>query len=444
MITSFLGTFMASALNLSIPNLEAQFQISAALVGWVITSYTIAIAAFSVPLGKLADATGRRRILIIGIAGFIVTSLLCITAPNIWALLVLRVLQGTFESMFTTTNIAILLDAYPGRERGRVLGLSISCVYIGLSAGPVVGGYLNQAFGWKSIFVATAILSLISLIMAVRGIPKGNEAMVSSKTDVKGNILYVVAIIVTLYGLTNLSMMKYAWVILLAGLALGVAFFLVEAKTEDPVIRVTMFSDDMAFTFSNLAALLNYGATFAISYLMSIYLQMVMGYPSQTAGLILIAQPVMQAAFSPVMGKLSDRVAPYKLASTGMAVCALGLVLFSMISLTTPLWYILAALVLSGFGFALFSSPNTNAIMSCVEKKDYAVANSIVGTMRTVGHSSSMAVVTIVMGITLGNSALNEVVPADLVHTMKIIFIIFIVLCVIGTFLSLKRSKVQK
>lgn len=443
MISSFLGTFMGSALNLSIPNLEAQFQVSAALIGWVITGYTVAVAAFSVPLGKLADAKGRRRILLAGIGGFSIVSLLCTVSSNIWMLLFFRILQGIFGAMFSATNVAILLSAYPGRERGRVLGLSVSSVYVGLSVGPVVGGYLNHAFNWQSIFIATAIIGFIALFMGIKGIPKHSEVTESGRIDVMGNILFIVSIAVTLYGLTNLSIMKYAWVILLCGIALGVTFFCVEAKAKDPVIRVAMFSEDMAFTFSNLAALLNYGATFAISYLMSIYLQVVMGYPSQTAGLILIAQPIMQALFSPMMGKLSDRIAPYKLASGGMALCAMGLVLFYMVSVDTSLWFILTALVISGFGFAMFSSPNTNAVMSCVQPKDYAVANSILGTMRTVGHSSSMAVVTIVVGIVLGNTPLNGATPEELVKTMKIIFMIFIVLCVIGTFLSMKRSKVK-
>lgn len=443
MITSFLTTFMGSALNLSIPNLEVEFGASAALIGWVITSYTLAVAALSVPLGKIADITGRRRIFIWGIGGFAFITLLCIFSVNIWIMLALRVLQGFAAAMIFATNNAILISAYPGSERGRVLGLSTASVYVGLSIGPVVGGFLNQHFNWKSIFIVSAALSVAALVIAVRGIPKKANAKQMSTLDIPGNILYMACIVLSLYGLTNLSMMKYAWVILALGLALGVVFVLVERKAEDPVIRVTMFTDDMAFTFSNLAALLNYGATFAISYLMSIYLQIVMGYESQIAGLILIAQPAVQALFSPMMGKLSDRIAPYKLASIGMAFCAAGLVLFFMVSVHTPLWFILMALVVSGFGFALFSSPNTNAVMSCVEKKDFAVANSILATMRTVGHSSSMAIVTIVVGFVLGETALDACQPAQLVHTMHIIFAIFVVLCVIGIFLSLKRSKVE-
>lgn len=446
LLTSFMTTFMGSALNLSIPNLESDFQVGASLIGWVVTTYTLTVAAFSVPFGKLADAVGRRRILLPGISIFGLCSLGCGFAGNIWLLLALRILQGIGAAMIFATNNPILISVYPPTERGRVLGMSTAAVYVGLSVGPVIGGFLNHHLDWHSIFFLTVILALVSFSLAIKSIPAEIDAkqMESKgpKADLAGNLLYIVCIVITLYGLSNLSAMKYGWAILVGGLLLGVAFVYAESKEENPVIRISMFTQDKAFTFANLAALLNYGATFAISYLLSIYLQVVMGYTSQTAGLILIAQPLMQALFSPMMGKLSDRMPPYKLATAGMCFCVAGLILFALVGEETSIVFILGALILSGFGFALFSSPNTNAIMSCVQPKDYSVANSILSTMRTVGQSSSMAVVTIVVGLTLGNQSLNSVSPADLVSTMHIIFGIFVVLCAVGVGLSMQRRNV--
>jgi len=442
-VTAFITTFMGSALNLSIPTLETQFQVSAALIGWVVTAFTLAVAALSVPMGKIADAKGRRRILITGIISFAVISFICAFAVNIWMMLFLRVLQGIAASMIFATNNAILISVFPGSERGRVLGISTASVYVGLSVGPVVGGFLNGTLGWQSIFVLSGIIALIALFFASRGIPKTDKGDRSGSFDLAGNVLFIAMVTAFLYGLTNLSVMKYGWLIMVAGLALAGVFAMVEGKAKDPVIRVSMFTHDSVFTLSNLAALLNYGATFAISYLVSIYLQVVMGYSSKYAGLILIFMPVVQAAFSPVMGKLSDKVPPYKLSSAGMGLCVLGLVLFSFLSVTTPLWYVIMTLIIVGFGFALFSSPNTNAIMGCVDRADYSVANSILATMRTVGHSSSMAIVTIVVGFTLGTTALADATPAVLIGTMHKCFYIFIVLCVVGVFMSLKRRKEQ-
>ncbi len=448
MLTSFLTTFMGSALNLSIPNLEADFQVGATLIGWVVTSYTLSVAALSVPFGKVADAAGRRKVLLSGVGLFCFFTLACAFAWNIWVLLGLRILQGISASMIFATNNAILISAHAPSERGRVLGLSTAAVYVGLSLGPVIGGFLNHHFDWHAIFYLSSAVGLVTLTLAIKGIPAGFDAehggaSGGAKLDVPGNLLYIACIVISLYGLTNLSTMDYAWAILLSGLAVGAAFVRVELKVENPVIRISMFTGDKAFAFSNVAALLNYGSTFAISYLMSIYLQVVMGYTSQTAGLILIAQPVMQALFSPMMGKLSDRIAPYKLATAGMGCCVIGLTLFFCVGVDTSLLFIFAALILSGFGFALFSSPNSNAIMACVQPQDYSVANSILATMRTVGQSASMAVVTIVVGFTMGSQALADASPADLVGTMHIIFGIFICLSLVGVVLSMQRRKVD-
>ena len=444
-VTAFMTTFMGSALNLSVPNMEADFQVGAALIGWVITAYTLTVAAFSVPLGKLADIIGRRKVLIPGIGIFGCCTLGCAFAGNIWLLLILRILQGIGAAMIFATNNPILISVYPPTERGRVLGMSTAAVYVGLSVGPVIGGFLNHHFDWHSIFFLTVGLAAVSFVLAIKAIPaevdQAQTGTKGPKPDLAGNLLYIGCIAVSLYGLSSLSTMDYGWAVLLAGLLLGAAFVYTESKAENPVIRISMFTKDKAFAFSNIAALLNYGATFAISYLMSIYLQVIMGYTSQAAGLILIAQPLMQALFSPMMGKLSDRIPPYKLATAGMGFCVVGLTLFAMVGEETSIVFVIGALMLSGFGFALFSSPNTNAVMSCVQPKDYSVANSILSTMRTVGQSSSMAVVTIVVGITMGSQALTAANPADLVNTMHIIFGIFIALCLIGVVLSMQRRK---
>lgn len=440
-VTSFITTFMGSALNLSIPMLEAEFSANAATIGWVITSYTLAVAALSVPIGKIADVTNRKMVFILGVTLFGGFSLVCAFAKSITFLIIFRVLQGFAAAMIFATNNAMLISAYPASQRGRVLGITTAAVYIGLSAGPVAGGFLNSYLGWESIFAVTSGIAVVALILALRGLPKTTRENELKDLDIAGTVLYILMITLSLYGLTDLSVKKYSWIILAAGILMGVLFVLRERKAEDPVIRVTMFSKDPTFTLSNLAALLNYGATFSISYLVSIYLQVVMGYGSQIAGLILISMPLVQALFSPMMGKLSDKIPPYKLASAGMGLSAVGLIMFVLVGTATPLWMVIGILVISGFGFALFSSPNTNAVMACVEKKDYSVANSILATMRTVGHSSSMAIVTIVVGFTMGTTALGEARPEELVHTMHICFIIFVALCVCGVFMSLKRKK---
>ena len=440
-LTAFLTTFSASCMNMSVPHMESEFQVSAAAIGWVMTAYIIATAAMSIPFGKIADVKGRRKVMIVGICGYMIASLCLVFVPTFPLLILARVIQGTFASMLFATNNAILISVYPPEKKGQMLGISISATYIGLAAGPVLGGLINHHFGWRFIFLITAVLACIAFILALRGVPRIPVEENHKKPDVLGNILFVAAIVVTLYGLSNVSVLKFGWLVLAIGLILGVLFVLLERKTENPVVRISMFTKSKAFTCSNFAALLNYASTYAISYLISIYLQVVKGYDSQMAGIILVAMPIVQAIFTPYMGKLSDRVKPHKLASLGMGICAVGLVLFAMLGENTPIAYIFIPLIISGFGYAVFSSPNTNAILSLVNKEEYAIANSILSTMRTVGQSVSMCIVTIIVGVILGNVALEHSTPENLVKTMHIMFVICVIMCIAGVILSLQRRK---
>lgn len=440
-ITAFLTTFSSSSMELSIPHMEAEFGVNAAMIGWVLTAYILTTAALSVPFGKVADARGRRKILLTGILGFSVGALICAAAFSFPMLIIGRVLQGVFAAMIFATNNAILISVFPGSMRGQVLGISISFTYIGMSCGPVIGGFLNHYIGWRSIFIISAILALVAGTRGIKYTPKDAGQSNAGRADIMGNILFILAIITTLYGLTNLSVMTAGKFILIAGLILGILFVFTELKAENPVVKISMFTGSRSFTFSNLAALLNYGATYAISYLMSIYLQVVKGFDSQIAGLIMVSMPLMQAIFTPKMGKLSDRIEPYKLASTGMGICVVSLFGLSRITGTTPVPVVMLLLATAGFSFALFSSPNTNAIMAEVSKEDYASANSILATMRTMGQSTSMAIVTIIVGLILGKGSLETAAPADLLRTLHGAFMTFVVLCAVGVFLSLQRRK---
>lgn len=450
MITSFMTTFMSSALNLSVPALESFFGVSAAAISWIVSAYTIAVAATSLPMGKIADITSRRRMFLIGIAGFGLLSIACIFVKHIAALITLRVLMGVCAGMIFSTNNAILISSYPPERRGHVIGYSTAATYIGLTTGPVLGGFLNSAFGWRSIFIASVVVSAAAFTAAIRsgyrdeGVLPGAAGVTGSTFDLLGAGLYMFAIVTSLYGMSKLGNSVTGTVVFVIGVAALAAFFIYESRQDDPVMKVTMFSRSRTFTFSCLAALLNYGATFAISYTISIYLQVILGIPSSRAGLILITMPAVQAVFSPLMGGLSDRIRPAVLASTGMGICALTLLMFSRISEGTPLAAVMAALCLTGLGFAFFSSPNTNAILSCVDAKDYGVTNSIVATMRTYGQSSGMAILSVITVAVLGSGSLETSPPADILRMMHTAFLIFAGLSILGLFFSLARDRGQK
>ncbi len=220
------------------------------------------------------------------------------------------------------------------------------------------------------------------------------------------------------------------------------AFVLWEAKVESPILNINLFRKNRAFAFSNLAALINYSARFAVGFLLSLYLQIIRGLDVVPAGTILVSQPIVQAIFSPLAGKLSDMIKPRIVASIGMGLTSAGLVLFTLLNATTPLAYIVINLAILGFGFALFSSPNTNAVMSSVESRFYGVASATVSTMRLIGQVLSLGIVVIVFALFIGRVAITSEYYPLLMISVNLAFVIFSVLCFGGIFASLIRGKV--
>ena len=439
---SFLTPFMGSSVNLAIPTIGKEFGADAFLLGWVVTSYLLASAAFLLPFGKVADILGRRKIFVSGIVCFIFFSFLCGLSRNIHMLIVLRVFQGISSAMIFGTGIAILTSVFPASERGRVLGINSATVYAGLSLGPVLGGALNHYLGWQSIFYVNAVMGLGTLFF-IRRLKGDWFGAPGERFDALGSVLYTAGLISLMYGISSITNSALAKISILAGIVLLATFVAYEHRIESPLLDLKLFSANAAFAFSNLAALINYSATFAVGYLLSVYLQSALGYDSQAAGLILLAQPLVMAVLSPIAGRMSDKVQPRKLASTGMAITAAGLLGFAHISTGTSLYVLIFFLLFFGSGLAFFTSPNTNAVMGSVERTCYGVASSTLGTMRLIGQAISMALVTLVMAFYLGNTELAKAPVSRLLTSIDTLFYIFAALCFAGIFASLARGSVS-
>jgi EmrB/QacA subfamily drug resistance transporter len=445
MISSFVATFTSSALNLAIPAISAEFEASATLMNWIMTAYILCSAMFSVPFSRLADIAGRRVIYITGVIIFSLFAGLCAFASSVPMMIVFRVIQGIGGAMIFCTNTAILVNAFPREKRGKVLGYMVMTTYAGLSLGPVLGGVLTHNIGWRSVFFTMMIFGVLAVGIALVGLPRTDdrdrEFTGRDILDIPGMLLYMPMIFCLMYGFTSVSGSVFNWFFVVAGVIIAIIFGRHELRAKHPVLKIRLFTENPNFLFSNLASLLNYGATFAVTYLLSLYLQLIGGFDAQSAGLLLILQPVMQTIVSPVAGRLSDKRSPYKLASMGMGLCAATLISFIFISTDTQLPHILVNLAVIGVGFGLFSSPNNNAIMSSVPPEDSNVASSLLATMRNLGHVTSMAVLTLIMSAQLGTATFQQATPLQLVGTMRTGFIVFAAVCVAGVFVSLQRKK---
>ena len=442
-LASFLGPFMGSSVNVALPSIGRDLGLSAVMLTWVNTAFLLAAATLTIPFGRMGDIIGRKRIYMGGVVLFTAASVGIAVSTAGLAVIVFRVLQGLGASMIFATGMAILISVFPAGERGRVLGINVAAVYLGLSTGPFVGGLITEHVGWRFIFwmnLPTGLLLLAIIFFMLKGEWSSGERV---RFDRAGSALLGLSLLAIMYGFSRLPSLP-AITILVAG-ALGLAAFVwYETRIDDPLVDIGLFRTNTVFAFSNLAALINYAATFAVGFLLSLYLQSVRGLSPQEAGLVLISQPVVQAILSPAAGRLSDRVEPRTVASAGMGLTCVGLAFLILIGRETGIGTIVGCLAGIGVGFALFSSPNTNAIMSSVDHRMYGVASAMVGTMRQLGMMFSMGIVMMILALNLGQEELGPANVDAFVASMKWAFGVFAVMCLGGVFASLARGRMDR
>lgn len=437
---AFLTPFLGSAVNLALPAIGKDLHADAISLSWVISSFILSSSIFLLPFGRLGDIIGRKKVFSTGIILFTVSSFLIIFSPSITVLIILRIFQGFSGAMIFGTSLAIVTSVFPQGERGHAMGITVTSTYLGLSAGPVIGGFLTHSLGWRSIFAFLVPVGLISIYLIFRKMKSEWAEAKGEKFDWKGSVIYGIALSGFMYGFSKLPSVV-GWICLLSGLLMAVIFLFFEKRTEHPVFELHLFLKNRVFTFSGLAALIHYSATNATGFFLSLYLQYLKGFDAKIAGLIMISQPLAMALLSPLAGKLSDKKNPGIIASIGMGLTGIGLILFCFIESSTPIYIIVLLLILMGIGFGLFSSPNSNAIMSSVGKRHLGIASGVVGTMRMIGQMLSMGIAMMLIALYIGKQTINPSTYPGLLSAMKTGFVIFSILSVFGIFASLARNR---
>jgi EmrB/QacA subfamily drug resistance transporter len=441
-LAGFLAPFDISAVNIALPSIGAEFAMDAVTLSWVSTAYLLSAALFLVPFGRVADIAGRKRIFVLGLSLFTGASFLMAFTIAPVTMIPLRVIQGMGGALIYGTAVAILTAVTPAEDRGKALGIYTTSVYLGLSLGPFLGGFLTGQFGWRSIFLVNVPIGLFTLVLIRLRLPGEWGDARGERFDTPGSVLYGLSLVAVMLGFTWLPGMPGVLMILL-GIVFLAGFVRQERHTRHPLLDIGLFTENRVFALSNLAALINYAATFAVTFFLSFYLQSIRGFSPEMAGAILITQPLLQAIFSSPAGRLSDRIEPGKVASAGMGLCASGLLLLAFIGEDTSLTFILLALGLLGIGFALFSSPNTNAVMSSVDRRRYAVASGTLGTSRYVGQMLSMGIAMTLFAAYIGQVEIGPGNYPGLLTAIQTGFMIMTVLCIIGIYPSLARGKMR-
>ena len=442
-IASFITAFMGSAIHVALPSIAKEYDASAVLISWIATAYVLTGVASLIPVGKLSDIYGRAKYLKSGILMFAVSCLALGFANSAVMLLALRAVQGIGLAFIFINAFSIIVSAYPANKRGHVLGIVISSVYIGLSVGPFLGGIITQQFGWRYIFYLSFGMCIVLYFMIMFFITEDWKVSEGEKFDLKGSVVFTTAITSFMLGFTFIPKLT-GFILIVLGLGMFYYYKVISEKTEFPVLRLDIFKNNKRFTYSNAAAFINYSATSAITFLLSLYLQNIKAMTPQEAGTVLIAQPIFMAFFSPIAGRLSDKVEPQYVASAGMFMIAVCLGLLCFVGVDTSVLFILINLGILGIGFALFSSPNSNAIMSSVDKKNYGTASTILSLMRMMGQMISMAVVIVIFSLVIGKAEIKPENHEQLIVSVRIAFALFSFLCFIGIFASLSRGKMHE
>jgi EmrB/QacA subfamily drug resistance transporter len=436
---SFLTPFMGSSVNLALPSIGNEFGVNAVTLNWIVSSYMLSTSILLLPAGRVGDILGRKKIFTAGLVIFTVTMILLTFTPNITWLIGARVLQGLGSAMLFGTNMAILTSVFPPGERGRALGINVTAVYTGLASGPFLGGLLTRYLGWRSIFAFLVPMGIISLILIRTKMKEEWAEAKGENFDWQGAVIYGLSLAALMYGFSKLPSAA-GWVITATGLILMPLFIMREKRTAQPLFDITLISKNRVFAFSNLAALIHYAATSAIGFFLSLYLQYIKDLGPRDAGFVLMCWPLTMALISPAAGKLSDKQNPGVLASIGMAITSAGLIMLCFLTAGTSVVFVIAVLVIMGVGFSLFSSPNSNAVMSSVEKKQLGNASGMIGTMRNVGQTFSMAIALMLLALFMGQARVAPENYPQLLGAMKAGFIVFSVLCFAGIFASLARN----
>jgi MFS family permease len=380
------------------------------------------------------------------IAGMFISATTCLMlmlANSSVELISFRALQGIGGIMSYTTGMTIMVSVFPQERRGRALGFLSAAAYAGQSAGPFVGGLLTHYFGWRSIFLAGVIISLFTVGLIFWKLKGEWIESRGEKFDAIGTTLLGFTLFSLVYGLSSLP--DISGIVLIGiGIIALISFISYELKVESPILNMDLFRKNRVFAFSSLAVLINFGATWPVALLLSLYLQYIKGYDPQTAGFVLVTMPVIQVLCSPIAGRISDRIEPRIVASTAMAFTTTGLFMFSFLEKETSIAYLVSALVIAGIGFAFFGAPNSHALMNSVDKKFYGVSSAIISMMRQLGVIFGMGTIMMLFSVYMGRVQITPEYYDSLMLVVKLGFTISAVLCFVGIFASLSRGKANQ
>ena len=440
-ITSFFAVFLSAGIVLGVPSIASEFGMNNIVQNWIITIALLVVAVFTLPAGQISGKFGVKKSLVAGVLIFLLASIGACLSFSTESFLFFRVMQGIGGAFSNVASMAMVVQAIKPQNRGKALGFTVTGVYLAGSLSPVICGFLVYNLGWRSMFYFVVPFFVVCIALMIWKIPGDWKTYENDKIDSIGYLIYGLGILLFIYGFTSLMNMT-GKICAVIGFIMLIAFGYYETRVNTPAFNMKLFKN-MKFTSSNIAALCSYLAIVAITTILNYHFQYVRGWNAQMSGLILIITPIIMAVMAPNAGKLSDRIHPQKLAAIGMSIATVTLVILMFLDANTPLYIIVIAMVLQGIGMGLFTSPNTNAIMSSVPPKETPNASAAQSAMRTIGQTMSLGLLTLIFAWVMGSLKLSSQYAGMIVQASQLICLICTIICIIAIFASLVgiRSK---
>jgi EmrB/QacA subfamily drug resistance transporter len=441
-IAQFMGPFMLTSVGVALPALGRELSATAVQLGLVEQLYVVSLAMFMLIFGRLGDITGQRKLYLAGLFIFTLFTFSLGYAGSIRMVMIFRFVQGIGSSMVLSGSMALVAAAYPPERRARKIGLVSACTYAGLSTGPVIGGYVTLHFGWRHVFLLAVPIGLAAIIMCLCGMREMPKNASGEAMDWRGSLAYAVSVCLVMTGAVHAKERFLGLPMIVSGIAGLIAFIRMEKRSQSPLLDVALLSKNRFFTLSCLAAMGNYAATFGLIFLMSLFLQYALALSPRQAGLVLLMQPLMQFAASPVAGRLAERFDLTSVATAGMLASSAGLLLAAFtLGPDVPIWLVVLELMLIGAGFGIFITPNSTAIMGSVERRQFGVASGMIGAMRTLGMAVSLTTISLILSLFMGREEITrETLPAFLL-SMRTGLVSYAVFSCLGVILSLGRGR---
>lgn len=437
-IGAFMSSLDGSVVNIILPVLTKELHSDVAAIQWVVVVYLLVVSGLLLTFGRLGDLRGHKSIYILGYGIFILGSMFCGMATTTGALVAFRAFQAIGAAVLTANSPAILTHNFPASQRGRALGLQSAMVYLGLTIGPSLGGWLATNFGWRVVFYINVPVGLAAFLLSLWFIPADAPRVKDEKFDLPGSVIFMAGLIALMLGLNRGHDWGWASPAILGLLALALAllvfFIYVQQRAAFPMLDLTLFRKRI-FSASLASALLNYVAVNVVIFTTPFFLIQGRGLNAAQAGMVMTAQPLVMAMVAPISGALSDRIGSRILATSGSLVLACGLLWLSRLSASSPLPYVAAGLAISGLGSGLFASPNTSAILGAAPRHRQGIAAGMTATGRNVG---------MVLGVGLAGAIYTTLATQPganaLVHAVNVGFGVAVIVALMSGAASIVRG----